>query len=117
MVAGGADLVMRGSRDPGLQAERTVLAWNRTGLALLANGLLALRTGWGSQQAAITGLAFALLIAAGGVLVYGVCRHRQLLNSPQVKAPAVLAMVVVTGVSLLACMVGVASMLALQLGV
>lgn len=103
---------MHSPRDPGLQAERTALAWNRTGLAVLANGLLALRSGWGSQQTAITGLALALLIAAGGVLVYGAWRHRQLLNGTPVTAPGVLAVATVTGVSLLACMVGVTSMLA-----
>ena len=32
------------ARDPGLQGERTALAWQRTSLAVLANGLLAMRS-------------------------------------------------------------------------
>ncbi|HEU0199380.1 MAG TPA: DUF202 domain-containing protein [Burkholderiaceae bacterium] len=61
-------------RDPGLQSERTALAWNRTSLAIVANGLLALRAGWISGQAAIVVLALALLIAAGAAFVYGLWR-------------------------------------------
>lgn len=55
------------ARDPGLQGERTALSWSRTAWAVVANGLLALRSGGTSQHTAISVLALALLVAAGAV--------------------------------------------------
>ena len=65
-------------RDPGLQGERTALAWSRTGLAVLVNALVVLRSGlsYGSRPIAVLGVA--LLLAACGVMLYGVQRKRQL---------------------------------------
>lgn len=92
-------------RDPGLQAERTALSWNRTGLAILANALLALREGWQSQQAPISLLACALLVAALAAWVYGTCRRRQLLSDQPVVAVPALAIAIASVVTLLACVV------------
>ncbi len=99
-------------RDPGLQAERTALSWNRTGLAMLANALLALRAGWVSRDTPITILAFALLIAAGAAVLYGAWRRRHLLNGRGAIAPPAIAIAAAAFVTLVACATGIASMLA-----
>lgn len=95
--------------DPGLQAERTALAWNRTGLALLANALLALRSGWASRETPITVLAFALLVAAGTAILYGAWRRRHLLNGYGRTAPSAIAIATAAVVTLVACATGIAS--------
>lgn len=101
----------RRPRDPGLQAERTALAWSRTGLAMLVNALLALRSGWTVRDAPITALGFVLLAASGVTIVYGAWRRRTLLVEYEVFAPSAHAVTAVVAVTLLACAVGVASVL------
>jgi uncharacterized membrane protein YidH (DUF202 family) len=98
-------------QDPGLQAERTALAWNRTGLAVLVNALLALRTGWVSRTTPITALAFALLMASGAAFLYGAWRRRHLLNGRGATAPPAIAMAATAVVTLIACATGVAAIL------
>jgi uncharacterized membrane protein YidH (DUF202 family) len=63
-------------RDPGLQAERTSLAWSRTSCAVLLNGVLivakdSLVVGGG------TGLVACACTTATAVAIYLVGRHRQ----------------------------------------
>lgn len=77
----------RPPRDPGLQAERTALAWHRTALALLANALLALRLGLVAGQAAVIGLGVALLGGALAVSWIGRRRRRALVGDEQLSAP------------------------------
>jgi uncharacterized membrane protein YidH (DUF202 family) len=97
-------------RDPGLQAERTALAWSRTGLAVLANGLLTLRAGWISEQPSIIALALALLIAAIATFAYGRWRGRGLLAGNRPVAPPARAIGAVAGVALAACVIGFVSL-------
>ncbi len=96
-------------RDAGLQAERTALAWSRTGLAVVANGLLVLRSGWTSGEASLTFVAFALLVAAGAAILYGGWRRRHLLNGLGTTAPPAIAIAVAAVVTLVACAAGIAS--------
>ncbi|MCY1406205.1 hypothetical protein D9M71_214640 [compost metagenome] len=96
-------------RDPGLQAERTALSWSRTGWAVLANALLALRTGWTNHEVPITLLAFVLLVASGAAVCHGAWRRRQLLDYQVVVAPSAIAIAAATVVALIACGTGVAS--------
>lgn len=50
--------------DRGLQAERTALAWQRTGLAASVASLVALRDGIVTGSVAVIGLAVVALVAA-----------------------------------------------------
>lgn len=66
---------------PGLQAERTLLAWERTALGLLANGALLMLRG-------TEGAGLAILLPAGGALalavlaaVVGLWRRRRIAHS------------------------------------
>lgn len=56
-------------RDPGLQPERTTLAWRRTGLALVAGVLLVGRLGAENLGAVVLVPAVATLALAGWVVV------------------------------------------------
>jgi len=61
-------------RDPGLQAERTSLAWGRTALAASIAALLVTRDGFVSHQPALS-VAGLLLLAAAAVT--GVAARRR----------------------------------------
>lgn len=100
------------TRDAGLQAERTALAWNRTSLAVMANAVIALRSGWATERSAITALAAALLVAGAATFAYGLWRRRQLLDASQPNAPSADAIAGVALIALAACAVEVVSVLA-----
>ena len=68
-------------RDPGLQAERTSLAWSRTAASLLLNALLALRAGYIGGSAFVVVLALAMVLTAVGTFLYARHRRRTLLGS------------------------------------
>ncbi|WP_449433054.1 DUF202 domain-containing protein [Pseudomonas putida] len=96
-------------RDPGLQAERTALSWNRTGLAVLLNGLLALRSGWLGQHVALTALAAVLLLMAAGVMVYALRRKQQLAQGLTGARPLALVQVGLIGTT--TCLIGLATLI------
>ncbi|MGH6628257.1 MAG: DUF202 domain-containing protein, partial [Burkholderiales bacterium] len=87
------------------------LAWNRTGLAVLANALLALRSGWVSRETPITILAIALLVASGAAVLYGAWRRRHLLSGQGTTAPPAIAIAAAAVVTLVACATGITSIL------
>ena len=76
-------------RDPGLQVQRTALAWVRTGLAVLVNALVALRAG---QQGGFDVDHAAWSVSVGGAAVTIACgawRRRMLAGAEcRVRQPA-----------------------------
>ncbi|BAJ29331.1 MULTISPECIES: DUF202 domain-containing protein [Kitasatospora] len=73
-------------RDPGLQPERTLLAWSRTALVLAADALLVLRTGYVHQLAGLAALGGVLALAAVGLYVHGLRRRSAVEHSPHISA-------------------------------
>jgi uncharacterized membrane protein YidH (DUF202 family) len=91
-------------RDPGLQPERTALAWRRTALAMTVNALLVARTGIASQARPLMlagGLlaGFALLLTGASVL-----RHRQLASgAPAASGQGLLVIATLTVLAAAGC--------------
>jgi uncharacterized membrane protein YidH (DUF202 family) len=99
------------SRDPGLQGERTSLAWNRTALAMFVNAVLILRSGLSTDTTPITVVGIVLLAAAGAGAACGAWRRRALLHDPLATAPPAAVVLGVALATLLACAAAVASVL------
>ena len=100
------------ARDPGLQPQRTALAWSRTGLAVFVNALIVLRAGLASEQATIVALGVLLLVAAGLSVVCGTWRVRHLAEAGSQSAPPWLLIVATVAVAWIACFAGVLSIVA-----
>lgn len=64
-------------RDPGLQPERTRLAWSRTSMAFFANGALMLHAGHQLDHWAWTIPGVLILVVGAGVYATGILRHRR----------------------------------------
>ncbi|GAB3567697.1 DUF202 domain-containing protein [Spelaeicoccus albus] len=73
---------MSKNRDPGLQPERTALAWNRTALAIGVNSALLLRSGITGHNGFITTAALALGLLAAGVTLYSSHRRNHFREAP-----------------------------------
>jgi len=71
----------QGPLDPGLQSERTGLAWARTGLAIAANAALVGRTGVEDHLHALTVSAIVLAAIAAVVAVVGWRRHHAIVRA------------------------------------
>ena len=72
-------------QDPGLQPERTLLAWRRTALGLVANGVLLLASGHGSSSVR-SGLGIVVIVLALGCWAAVSAVYRRAAHSPQVLA-------------------------------
>ncbi|WP_106476419.1 DUF202 domain-containing protein [Phytohalomonas tamaricis] len=66
------------SRDPGLQPERTGLAWSRTAFVVLINAVLIARSGLTHHELIVTAAGFLMLAAAAAMYVYGSVRTHHL---------------------------------------
>lgn len=102
-------------RDPGLQPERTALAWNRTALAVAINAALVLRAGALGGSPLFVAVGVLLLLAAGAATAYSAIRKRQLLHAvgtpPQSSS---LALLLAAAVTLVASAAGIASILTIR---
>lgn len=77
--------------DPGLQPQRTALAWARTGLAMIVNSLLVLRIGINAADRPVEFLGIGFLAISAGMLLVGEGRRRQLAKAPAGASPRVMA--------------------------
>lgn len=66
--------------DPGLQPERTALAWTRTASGLLLNAVLHLRVSFVLESKSLLTFSVTLLVASAAAFLFGRHRHRQLLT-------------------------------------
>ncbi len=109
-----AEPVNTPGRDPGLQGERTALAWTRTALVITVNALLALRSGLVSGELALIIVGIVLILAAIGAVLYGNARGRALAGQGGHHVPPAapaLAITLLGTVTLIASAAGVASVL------
>ena len=72
--------------DPGLQAQRTALAWNRTALAIAVNALLVLRYGIKNAHTPLLLMGAAFGVFAAAFAGIGMLRRSELAHA-QVRAP------------------------------
>ena len=99
-------------RGRGLQPQRTALAWVRTGLAVFVNALIVLRAGFVTKQVVILALGTVLLVASALSVAFGTWRVRHLAAHGARVAPPWILMVGTMWVAWLACVAGIASIVA-----
>jgi hypothetical protein len=93
--------------DPGLQPQRTSLAWSRTGFSVFINALVVLRTAGNTHHALLFALGLGLLLAAGIVAVCGINRSTALNSGLKPAGPSWLLMISVITASLTAAVAGI----------
>ncbi|MEJ3403706.1 DUF202 domain-containing protein [Rathayibacter sp. YIM 133350] len=98
------------ARDPGLQPERTRLAWTRTALALVLNAVLVVRSGIVHDLPVFTVIGAGLIVAAAAEIAIGVRRARALAEAGRVAVDGT-AVLFTTGIAMVAAVAGVASIL------
>ena len=91
-------------RDPGLQPERTELAWMRTGLGLAVVALLVLRAGVLADDRPLLVSGIVLAVLAVSAMVAGNARRRELAaTSPRAASPRLMLFISLAGVFASAC--------------
>jgi uncharacterized membrane protein YidH (DUF202 family) len=98
-------------RDPGLQAERTALAWSRTALAIAVNAVLVLRSGLVAGQPALAAAGVVLFAISAAAAAYGVIRRRELIAESGPVMPSAWPLLAVATTVVLAAVAGVGSLL------
>lgn len=71
--------------DPGAQAERTRLSWNRTGLSLAVNAALLVHVGGGTLAEHVP--AMLMLLVALGCFLFGGRRYRAINAAVRARRP------------------------------
>jgi uncharacterized membrane protein YidH (DUF202 family) len=101
------------TRDPGLQPERTALAWRRTALAMLVNGALLVRAASEARSPALWTVSLLVVAAACGI--WGIGWHRRSVLAVGGRGCLHAAVpLLVTGCTLLACAAALLSLLSLR---
>ena len=101
--------VVPAAGDPGLQPERTALAWTRTALAVAVNALLSIRAGFVSGEPWLVAVGVLLFAASGAAVAIGTVRRRQLSGEQMVITPPTGALLGVAAATFVASVGGVAS--------
>ncbi len=97
-------------RDPGLQPQRTALAWERTSLALVVNALIVLRAGAIQRQRLLLAMGVLLLVIAASGIVFAACRRRHLDDGAAPASPHPVALLIAAIATWLACAIQAAGM-------
>ena len=93
--------------DPGLQPQRTAMAWSRTSLAMFVNALLAMKSGMDNHDKLVVLMGLLLLSAAAAGMVCGTWRRTELLRLRGLAAPPQWIMVATVVATWLAALSGV----------
>uniref|UniRef100_UPI003531972E DUF202 domain-containing protein n=1 Tax=Cupriavidus sp. WGlv3 TaxID=2919924 RepID=UPI003531972E len=98
-------------RDPGVQPERTALAWYRTALTMLVNGSLLVRSAAEARSPLAWTVALLVFFAALVLFTVGSHRSRALLLAASPSAPHVAVITLLVGAVWLACTAEILSIL------
>ena len=98
------------ARDPGLQPERTRLAWSRTALAVAVNAALVIRAGVVAPDRALLVLGVVLGVVSTFVIVAGSARRKGLVRNPP-EGPSARLMLLTSGATVLAACCAAATLI------
>ena len=105
------NIAFTASRDPGLQPERTALAWNRTAVMVLANALIIFRGGIIDGSMSLVLLSGVCMFSAVWVWLFGKHRGRQILNMHPDLLSSSNGLWIIAGVSTISCTAGLTAII------
>ncbi|WP_069813365.1 DUF202 domain-containing protein [Streptomyces sp. TP-A0874] len=85
-----------GSHDPGLQTERTLLAWSRTVLVVAVDAALVIRTGLFRDRPVLTLLGSLIAVTAVVLHLHASARRRAMDAGPAPRSPSARSLRTVT---------------------